>query len=71
VKPIPAGRVYEFGELEKNGMNLLKYTEPLGWTDFFKIRESVMPRLVEAFYHNENVHSDKNLITSNIKGVEM
>jgi hypothetical protein len=52
-------------------MNLLKYVEPLGWIDFFKIKESVMPQLVQAFYHNANVHTDKNLIISNIRGVEI
>jgi hypothetical protein len=57
--------------LESKGMNLLKYIEPLGWTEFFKINDSVLPQLVQAFYHNANVHTDKNLIISNIKGVEI
>jgi hypothetical protein len=52
-------------------MDIRKYVEPLGWTDFFKIKDSVLPQLVQAFYHNANVHSDKNLIISNIRGVEI
>ncbi|WJX68028.1 hypothetical protein P8452_52440 [Trifolium repens] len=52
-------------------MNILKYVEPLGWTDFFKLKDSVMPQMVQAFYHNANVHTDKNLIISNIRGVEI
>ncbi|KAK2444342.1 hypothetical protein QL285_015372 [Trifolium repens] len=71
VKPVPAGRIFDFVELEKKGINVLKYVEPLGWTDFFKIKDSVLPQLVQAFYHNANVHEDKNLIISNIRGVEI
>ncbi|WJX78141.1 Delta-1-pyrroline-5-carboxylate synthase [Trifolium repens] len=71
VKPVPAGRIFYFVELEKKGINVLKYVEPLGWTNFFKIKDSVLPQLVQAFYHNANVHEDKNLIISNIRGVEI
>ncbi|KAK2365269.1 hypothetical protein QL285_090040 [Trifolium repens] len=71
VKPVPAGRIFDFVELEKKGINVLKYVEPLGWTDFFKIKDSVMPQLVQTFYHNANVHEDKNLIISNMRGVEI
>jgi ribosomal protein L13E len=71
IKPVPTGRIFDFEELEKKGMDIRKYVEPLGWTDFFKIKDSVLPQLVQAFYHNANVHSDKNLIISNIRGVEI
>lgn len=71
IKPVPAGRIFDFEELEKKGINVLKYVEPLGWTEFFKLKDSVMPPLVQAFYHNANVHTDKNLIISNIRGVEI
>jgi hypothetical protein len=50
---------------------LLKYIKPLGWTNFFKIKESIFPQLIQAFYFNANVHSDKCLIISYIKGVEI
>jgi hypothetical protein len=52
VKPVAAGRIYEFEDLAKGGVDLLKYTEPLGWTSFFKIKESIFPQLVQAFYFN-------------------
>ncbi|WJX12494.1 hypothetical protein P8452_02989 [Trifolium repens] len=71
IKPVPTGRIFYFEELEKKGMDIRKYVEPLGLTDFFKIKDSVLPQLVQAFYHNANVHSDKNLIISNIRGVEI
>ncbi|WJX13774.1 hypothetical protein P8452_04129 [Trifolium repens] len=71
IKPVPTGRIFYFEVLEKKGIDIRKYVEPLGLTDFFKIKDSVLPQLVQAFYHNANVHSDKNLIISNIRGVEI
>jgi hypothetical protein len=50
---------------------LLKYVEPLVWTNFFNLKESVLPQLVQAFYHNANVHPDKNLIIFDLKGTQI
>jgi hypothetical protein len=71
IKAVPIGRIYDFEELAKGGIDLLKYVEPLGWTNFFNLKESVLPQLVQAFYHNANVHPDKNSIISNIKGTQI
>jgi hypothetical protein len=71
VKPVTAGRTYEFEDLAKGGIDLLKYTEPLGWTSFFKINESIFPLLVQAFYFNAKVDIAKSEIVSYIKGVEI
>ncbi|KAK2422293.1 hypothetical protein QL285_032838 [Trifolium repens] len=71
VKPVAAGRTYEFDDLAKGGVDLLKYTEPLGWTSFFKINESIFPLLVQAFYFNAKVDMAKSEITTYIKGVEI
>ncbi|KAK2445002.1 hypothetical protein QL285_015983 [Trifolium repens] len=71
VKPVAIGRTYEFEDLAKGGVNLLKYTEPLGWTKFFKINESIFPLLVQAFYFNAKVDAAKSEIVSYIKGVEI
>ncbi|KAK2422917.1 hypothetical protein QL285_033410 [Trifolium repens] len=71
VKPVSAGRIYEFDDLAKGGVDLLKYTEPLGWTSFFKINESIFPLLVQAFYFNAKVDLAKSEITSYIKGIEI
>jgi hypothetical protein len=71
VKPVAAGRIYDFDDLAKGGVDLLKYTEPLGWINFFKIKESIFPQLVQSFHFNAKVYSDKCLIISYIKGVEI
>jgi hypothetical protein len=71
VKPVAAGRIYEFDDLAKGGIDLLKYTEPLGWTSFFKINEFIFPLLVQAFYFNAKVDMAKSEITSYIKGIEI
>jgi hypothetical protein len=71
VKPVAAGRTYEFEDLAKGGVDFLKYNEPLGWTQFFKIKESIFPQLVQAFYFNAKVDEAKSLIVSHIKGVEI
>jgi len=34
-RPIGVERVYDFGKLLKEGIDLLKFVEPLGWNDFF------------------------------------
>ncbi|CAJ2648354.1 unnamed protein product [Trifolium pratense] len=70
-KPVASGRVYDFEEIAKGGVDLLKFVEPQGWTKFFQMKDTTMPLLVQAFYFNAKVHPDKDLIISNIKGVEI
>ncbi|XP_045809814.1 uncharacterized protein LOC123904167 [Trifolium pratense] len=70
-KPVASGRIYDFEEIAKGGVDLLKFVEPQGWTKFFQMKDTTMPLLVQAFYFNAKVHPDKDLIISNIKGVEI
>ncbi|CAJ2674731.1 unnamed protein product [Trifolium pratense] len=70
-KPVASGRVYDFEEIAKGGVDLLKFVEPQGWTKFFQMKDTTMPLLVQAFYFNAKIHPDKDLIISNIKGVEI
>ncbi|GAU38393.1 hypothetical protein TSUD_147610 [Trifolium subterraneum] len=63
--------LYNFGEFSQGGVDLVKYVEPFGWKSFFHINETVFPLLVQAFYYNAKVYPDKDLLTSNIKDVEL
>ncbi|GAU40545.1 hypothetical protein TSUD_367110 [Trifolium subterraneum] len=70
-KPVAPSRMYNFGELSQGGVDLVKYVEPFGWKSFFHIKETIYPLLVQAFYFNAKVHPDRDLLTSNIKDVEL
>jgi hypothetical protein len=67
-KSILPGRIFDMDKLSATCINLKKFTEPLGWTNVFKIKETYYPDLIQAFYFNAVVHSDKDLITSDLKG---
>ncbi|GAU51806.1 hypothetical protein TSUD_415940 [Trifolium subterraneum] len=70
-KPVAVSRLYNFAELSIGGVDLEKFVEPFEWKSFFHIKETVYPLLVQAFYYNAQVFPDKDLITSNIKDVEL
>ncbi|GAU35300.1 hypothetical protein TSUD_389250 [Trifolium subterraneum] len=70
-KPVAVSRLYNFAELSSGGVDLEKFVEPFEWKSFFQIKENVYPLLVQAFYYNAQVFPDKDLITSNIKDVEL
>ncbi|GAU47217.1 hypothetical protein TSUD_403580 [Trifolium subterraneum] len=70
-KPVAVSRLYNFAELSIGGVDLEKFVEPFGWKSFFQIKETVYPLLVQAFYYNAQVFPDKDMITSNIKDVEL
>ncbi|GAU51809.1 hypothetical protein TSUD_415970 [Trifolium subterraneum] len=70
-KPIAVSRMYNFAELSIGGVDLVKFVEPFEWKSFFHIKETVYPLLVQAFYFNAQVFPEKDLITSNIKDVEL
>ncbi|GAU39818.1 hypothetical protein TSUD_154750 [Trifolium subterraneum] len=70
-KPVAVSRLYNFAELSIGGVDLVKFVEPFEWKSFFHIKETVYPLLVQAFYFNAQVFPDKDLITSNIKDVEL
>ncbi|GAU40549.1 hypothetical protein TSUD_367520 [Trifolium subterraneum] len=70
-KPVAPSRLYNFGELSQGGVDLVKYVEPFGWKSFFHIKEIVYHLLVQAFYYNAKVYPDIDLLTSNIKDVEL
>ncbi|GAU45127.1 hypothetical protein TSUD_135570 [Trifolium subterraneum] len=70
-KPVEMSRLYNFAELSIGGVDLEKFVEPFEWKSFFHIKETVYPLLVQAFYYNAQVFPEKDLITSNIKDVEL
>ncbi|GAU51377.1 hypothetical protein TSUD_413100 [Trifolium subterraneum] len=70
-KPVAVSRLYNFAELSIGGVDLVKFVEPFEWKSFFHIKETVYPLLVQAFYYNAQVFPEKDLITSNIKDVEI
>ncbi|GAU51592.1 hypothetical protein TSUD_414340 [Trifolium subterraneum] len=70
-KPVAVSRLYNFTELSSGGVDLEKFVEPFEWKSFFHIKETVYPLLVQAFYYNAQVFPDKDMITSNIKDVEL
>ncbi|GAU49720.1 hypothetical protein TSUD_407950, partial [Trifolium subterraneum] len=70
-KPVAVSRMYNFAELSIGGVDLVKFVEPFEWKSFFHIKETVYPLLVQAFYFNAKVFPEKELITSNIKDVEL
>ncbi|GAU49150.1 hypothetical protein TSUD_87330 [Trifolium subterraneum] len=70
-KPVAVSRLYNFAELSSGGVDLVKFVEPFEWKNFFHIKETVYPLLVQAFYYNAQVFPDKDMITSNIKDVEL
>ncbi|GAU32295.1 hypothetical protein TSUD_63120 [Trifolium subterraneum] len=70
-KPVAVSRMYNFAELSIGGVDLVKFVEPFEWKSFFHIKETIYPLLVQAFYFNAQVFPEKDLITSNIKDVEL
>ncbi|GAU41790.1 hypothetical protein TSUD_379270 [Trifolium subterraneum] len=70
-KPVAVSRLYNFAELSIGGVDLVKFVEPFEWKSFFHIKEIVYPLLVQAFYYNAQVFPEKDMITSNIKNVEL
>ncbi|GAU45949.1 hypothetical protein TSUD_301580 [Trifolium subterraneum] len=70
-KPVAVSRLNNFAELSIGGVDLEKFVEPFEWKSFFHIKETVYPLLVQAFYYNAQVFPDKDLITSNIKDLEL
>ncbi|GAU10448.1 hypothetical protein TSUD_419220 [Trifolium subterraneum] len=70
-KSVAVSRLYNFAELSSGGVDLVKFVEPFEWKSFFHIKETVYPLLVQAFYYNAQVFPDKDIITSNIKDVEL
>ncbi|GAU50293.1 hypothetical protein TSUD_137470 [Trifolium subterraneum] len=70
-KSVAVSRLYNFAELSIGGVDLVKFVEPFEWKSFFHIKETVYPLLVQAFYFNAQVFPEKDMITSNIKDVEL
>ncbi|GAU26421.1 hypothetical protein TSUD_278670 [Trifolium subterraneum] len=70
-KPVAVSRMYNFAKLSLGGVDLVKFVEPFEWKSFFHIKETVYPLLVQAFYFNAKGYPEKDLLTSNIKDVEL
>jgi len=66
-RPVGVGRLYNFEKLLKEGIDLLKFFEPLGWTDFFQIKETHYPEVVRNFYFMAETFPKKDLIVSKIQ----
>jgi len=66
-RPIGVGRVYDFTKLLKDEIDLLKFVEPLGWKDFFQIKETHYPEVVRNFYFMAETFPNKDLIVSKIQ----
>ncbi|CAJ2665290.1 unnamed protein product [Trifolium pratense] len=71
VKPVPSCRYYDFANLASGGIDVMKLTEAQGWTHLFKMRETVYPRVVQAFYFNAKVDPENDLIKSTLRNVEI
>nr|XP_004515950.1 uncharacterized protein LOC101505536 [Cicer arietinum] len=70
-RPIGIERVFVFDKLIVNGNNVQHHIDALGWTSFLQTSEHYYPDVVRAFYCNAKTFSDKLLIISNIKGIEI
>jgi hypothetical protein len=65
------GRVYNLEDLINTNHDLTKFTDPLGWTHLFSIKETFYPDLIEAFYFNAVISSERSYIASEIKGTKI
>ncbi|GAU50466.1 hypothetical protein TSUD_409590 [Trifolium subterraneum] len=70
-KPVLPGRVFNFNDLINTDHDLTKYTNLLGWTKLFNIKETYYPSLISAFYFNAVVLSEKDQIVSDLKGIKV
>ncbi|CAJ2657180.1 unnamed protein product [Trifolium pratense] len=70
-KPVPSCRYYDFANLANGGIDVMKLTESQGWTHLFRMRETVYPRVVQAFYFNAKVDPENDLIKSTLRNVEI
>ncbi|GAU43403.1 hypothetical protein TSUD_135170 [Trifolium subterraneum] len=70
-KPVLPGRVFNFNDLINTDHDLTKYTNPLGWTNLFNIKETYYPSLISAFYFNAVVLSEKDQIVFDLKGIKV
>jgi hypothetical protein len=58
-KPILPGRVYNFDDLINTDHDLTRFTNLLGWTHLFNLRETHYPNLIKAFFFNAVICSEK------------
>ncbi|CAJ2652244.1 unnamed protein product [Trifolium pratense] len=70
-KPVPSCRYYDFANLASGGIDVMKLTESQGWTHLFRMRETVYPRVVQAFYFNAKVDPENDQIKSTLRNVEI
>ncbi|PNX71051.1 hypothetical protein L195_g058008, partial [Trifolium pratense] len=71
MKPVPSCRYYDFANLASGGIDVMKLTESQGWTHLFRMRETVYPRVVQAFYFNAKVDPENDQIRSTLRNVEI
>ncbi|PNX85405.1 hypothetical protein L195_g041474 [Trifolium pratense] len=71
MKPVPSCRYYDFENLASGGMDVMKLTKKQGWTHLFRMRETIYPRVVQAFYFNAKVDPENDQIMSTLRDVEV
>ncbi|PNX86482.1 hypothetical protein L195_g042560, partial [Trifolium pratense] len=71
MKPVPSCRYYDFANLASGGIDVMRLTESQGWTHIFRMRETVYPRVVQAFYFNAKVDPENDQIKSTLRNVEI
>ncbi|CAJ2661741.1 unnamed protein product [Trifolium pratense] len=64
-------KYYDFANLASGGIDVMKLTESQGWTHLFRMRETVYPRVVQAFYFNAKVDPENDQIRSTLRNVEI
>jgi len=53
------------------GINLLKFVQPLGWENFFQIKETHYPKVIRTFYFMAEAFPAESLIVSKIQDKEI
>ncbi|PNX83879.1 hypothetical protein L195_g039928, partial [Trifolium pratense] len=71
MKPVPSCRYYHFANLASGGIDVMRLTETQGWTHLFRMRETIYPRVVQAFYFNAKVDPENDQIMSTLRDVEI
>jgi len=70
-RPIRVGHYFDFEKLGNEEIFVKQYPDALGWVPFLQLRKKYYPEAIQAFYLLAECYPDKNLIVSNIKGVEI
>jgi len=72
-RPISRAKFFDFENLKTKGLDLRKFTDPQGWSDFLSTEESTFEDLVNEFYGHMVVKEKKEekVLVSSVKGVKV